>query len=98
MNNLRYQTARHIGHSFRRTTAPLSSTSPDIVLTNFMTSFSYSIIPGPLTSSNHIPVIPDISSSPVLLPIHKTHAFYRTDWDAFKYDANLDMSDLPDVS
>ncbi|KAG0711334.1 RNA-directed DNA polymerase from mobile element jockey [Chionoecetes opilio] len=53
---------------------------------------------GPLTTSDHIPIILDISTSPIPIPVPKSFAFNRTDWDAFDGDESLQMADLPDVS
>lgn len=92
---LRHQTARHIGPFFPTYYGPQSSTSPDIVLTNPNNHFHYSITPGPLTTSDHIPIILDISSSPILIPSSTTLAYHRTNWDAFQNDEILQMNDLP---
>lgn len=95
---LRHQTARHIGPHFSTYYGPVSTTSPDIVLTNSSNFLHYTITPGPLTTSDHIPIILDISTSPILTPSQPFQAFHRTDWDAFKLDEDLDMSDQPDLS
>lgn len=95
---LRHQTARHIGPHFPTYYGPLSATSPDIILTNPTNFLHYSITPGPLTTSDHIPIILDISTSPILTPTQPFLAFHKTDWDAFKQDEALNMTDLPDIS
>ncbi len=95
---LRHRTARHIGPQFPTYYGPLTATSPDIILTNSNNFLFHSIIPGPLTSSDHIPVIMDISTSPILTPTTASYVLHRTDWDAFQSDHDLQMTDHPDVS
>ena len=95
---LRPQTARHLGPHFPTYYGPLSATAPDIVLTNKSFHLTHSISPGPLTSSDHIPLILDISFSPILTPTHPSYAFRKANWDAFESDEQLLMTDHPDPS
>ena len=93
----RRQTARHIGPHFPTYYGPLTATSPDIVITNQAFHLAHSITPGPLTSSDHIPLIIDISSSPIMSPTLPTYSFHKTDWDSFKRDDQLQMPDQNDL-
>ena len=95
---LQRHTARRIGPDFPTYYGPLSATSPDIVLTNANNHLYTYISPGPLTTSDHIPLILDISTSPIVIPKPKSFSFHRTDWDAFRADDSLQMSDRPDVT
>ena len=95
---LRHQTVRHIGPAFPTYYGPNSTSSPDIVLTNTNNFFYHTLTPGPMTTSDHIPIILDISTSPILLPTHETYSFHRTDWDAFKADEDLQMDEQPDIT
>ena len=95
---LRRQTARRLGPTFPTYYGPLSRTSPDIVLTNPSNHFNHHITPGPLTSSDHIPIIIDMSTSPILIPTRLYHSFHTTDWTAFTTDTDLQMTDEPDIS
>lgn len=54
-------TIRHLGPHFPTYYSPLSASSPNIVLTNNDSYLNYAIQPGSLTSSDHIPIILDIS-------------------------------------
>ncbi|XP_063850376.1 uncharacterized protein LOC135094309 [Scylla paramamosain] len=94
---LRRHTACHIGPHFP-TFFNHQTSSPDIALTNRANFLHCSLSSGPLTTSDHVPVILDISTSPILIPSTKTFTFHRTDWDAFKEDDALQMTELPDVS
>ena len=95
---LRRQTARHLGPHFPTYYGPLSATAPDIVLTNNSFHMAHSIFPGPLTSSDHIPLILDISTSPILTQTYPYYAFRKANWDAFKEDDLLLMTNHPDPS
>uniref|UniRef100_A0A0P4W031 Endonuclease/exonuclease/phosphatase domain-containing protein n=1 Tax=Scylla olivacea TaxID=85551 RepID=A0A0P4W031_SCYOL len=94
----RRQTARHIGPNFPTYYGPLSSTSPDIVFSNQTFHYAHSLSPGPLTSSDHIPIIIDISTFPILTPTPLSYSFHRVDWDSFQEDESLDMTDATDIS
>lgn len=61
-----------------------SATSPDIILTNkrhFMNSHSE---PGPITPSDHIPIIFSLSTSPIQVPIIERPSYKKADWDLYK--------------
>ena len=74
------------------------TSSPDIALTNRANFLNYSLSPGPLTTSDHIPIILDISTSPLLVPSTLIFSFSRTHWDTFKRDDALLMTNLPNVT
>ena len=95
---LRHQTATHIGPHFPTYFDLRTASTPDIALTNRANFLHYSFTPGPLTTSDHIPVILDISTSPLLIPATRRFNYNRTDWDAFTQDDALEMSNLPDIS
>uniref|UniRef100_A0A0P4W158 Reverse transcriptase domain-containing protein n=1 Tax=Scylla olivacea TaxID=85551 RepID=A0A0P4W158_SCYOL len=95
---LRRQTAKHIGPNFPTYYGPFSSSSPDIVLTNRLNFLHYTITPGPLTTSDHIPLILDISTSPLLTPTLPTYAYHRTNWEQFTNDNGLQMTNYHDIS
>lgn len=97
-NLLQLQTVKHIGPFFPTFFGPVSSSSPDIVLINPFNPFAHSIRPGPLTSSDHLPMIIDICSSPILVPISPTFSFHSANWDNFKEDGQLDMTSQHDIS
>ena len=98
LDYMRRHTVRHLGPFFPTFHGLQSSSSPDKVLSNPSFSFAYAISPGPLTSSDHLPVVIDISSSPILIPIPPTYSFHNTNWDNFKEDNQLDMTDQPDIT
>ena len=67
-------------------------------MANSVNQFHYTFTPGPLTSSDHIPLILDISSSSILTSIPKTFSFHRTNWDSSKTDDDLQMTGTPDIA
>ena len=56
---LQRHTALHIGPFFPTYYCHRSSSTPDIALTNRANFFHYSLSPGPLTTSDHIPIVLD---------------------------------------
>ena len=73
---------------------PTGNGNPDIVLTNNTFHYNLHLAPGPLTPSDHIPIIAKISTSLIQHPIKPRHQFHKTDWDQYKTiltDFNLDM-------
>ena len=53
--------------------------------------------PVPITS-DHIPIILDIFTNPILTSKPASYSFRRTDWNAFKNDPDLQMTDLPNIT
>ncbi|MPC21738.1 putative RNA-directed DNA polymerase from transposon X-element [Portunus trituberculatus] len=94
----RRHTACHIGPHFPTFYNYNVSSSPDIAITNRVNFLHYSLSPGPLTTSDHIPIILDISTSPLLIPSPQTFNFHKTNWDSFKDDDVLRMKDLTDIA
>ena len=95
---LRHQTIRHIGPHFPTFYGHHSTTAPDIVLTNSSMYLNYHLSPGPFTTSDHTPIIINISTNPILIPKPSSYSFHRTDWETFKDDPDLQMTNLPDIS
>lgn len=56
---------QHIGPHFPTFYTQRRGTNPDIVLTNFKTHHNINITQGPLTTSDHIPIIITLSASPI---------------------------------
>lgn len=95
---LRHHTAKHLGPHFPTFYGPRSTSTPDLVLSNRSNHLSHSLTPGPLTVSDHIPIIMDISTSPILTPIPTTLDYQKTNWNAFTAEEDLKMTNLQDVS
>jgi hypothetical protein len=76
--------AIHDGPYFPTFITHRSKTSPDIVLTNkqvYQNTFSEI---GPLTSSDHIPIVYTISNNPIQIPILQRINFKKANWDRYR--------------
>lgn len=60
---------QHIGPEFPTFYTQRRGTTPDIILTNHRTYHNTYITPGPLTTSDHVPVILTISITLILIPV-----------------------------
>ena len=60
---------RHIGPFFKTRTTATTRRSPDIALSNNRAYHNTYLRPGPLTPSDHLPIIAIISSDPIQIPI-----------------------------
>ena len=74
----------HIGPYFPTLITHNSTTSPDIVLTNNKAFHNIHLQPGPITPSDHIPIIATISANPIQIPIRPRRSFYRANWTQYK--------------
>jgi len=61
-----------------------SATSPDIAISNLKTFHNIHFKPGPLTPSDHIPIIATISANPIQIPIRPRRSFYNADWTGYR--------------
>ena len=78
----------HIGPNFPTFINHRGTTSPDIVLTNRQTFHNITLTPGPLTPSDHIPIIARISANPIQIPIKPRLHYHKADWDKYKDELN----------
>ena len=91
---------QHIGPDFPTYYTCRRGTTPDIILTNHRTYHNHNITPGPLTTSDHIPIILTISTTPILIPTTPRPNFRRADWKKFKNQVTdiLDNNTLNDMT
>lgn len=73
----------HIGPDFKTYITPRASGTPDIVLTNNKINHNIQLIPGPLTTSDHIPIIIKVSASPIQIPVTPRLNFKKANWQNF---------------
>ena len=95
---------QHIGPDFPTFYTHRRGTTPDIVLTNYRTYHNTNFEPGPLTTSDHIPIIFTISTTPILIPVHPRPNYRKADWEKFEATVtdsiannNLDNATLEDI-
>ena len=63
-----------------------SATSPDIVLTNNRDYHNLHLRPGPMTPSDHIPIIATINSNPIQIPIKPRPQTAKANWTSYKQE------------
>ena len=84
----------HIGPNFKTFLGRHQGT-PDIILTNNKAFHNYYIQPGPLTTSDHLPIVLTLSTSPIQIPRKHTKLDMRhADWIGYRQD--LLTYEIPD--
>ena len=76
--------AIHDGPHFPTYITARSKTSPDIIMNNSQAHFNTFAESGLLTSSDHIPIIYKISTSPILTNITPRLNYRRADWSKYR--------------
>ena len=93
---IRHDEIEHIGPTFPTFIRTNASTTPDIVITNKETFHNILLTPGPVTTSDHIPVIATITANPIQIPILPRPHFSRADWDSYK--SHLQNHPIPNLN
>ena len=75
--------AIHKGPFFPTYITQRSKTTPDIILTNTRVFHNTLAENGPLTPSDHIPIIFKISLNPIMIKIPKRFSFKKADWSTY---------------
>ena len=75
-----------IGPEFPTFLSHNAATTPDIVLTNNKTFHNISLKPGPVTPSDHIPIIIKITTKAITIPTIPKININKTNWEIFKED------------
>ena len=57
---------------------------PDLALTNRHHHFNYALLEGPLTSSDHLPMVCQLSTKPIAIPTLPRPSIKEANWDVFK--------------
>ena len=74
---------KHIGPDFPTFLSHNASTTPDIILSNNKTYHNIQIQPGPITPSDHIPILIKITSHPIKIDTPPTYITNKTNWESF---------------
>jgi hypothetical protein len=87
----------HVGPFFPTYINGHHTTTPDIMLQNRRSFYNIHMQAGPLTPSNHIPILINISASPIQIPIKPRQSFHRARWYEYKrelerYSPTIDHS------
>lgn len=77
---------QHIGPHFTTWMNHNRATAPDIVLKNNRAFHNIHLQPGPITPSDHIPIIATISTAPIQIPITPRKSFHRANWELYRQE------------
>ena len=66
---------------------------PDIIIGNKNAHLNYAIQEGPLTTSDHIPIVFTLSTSPIMIPQIERYNQKRANWELFKDEITEEMND-----
>lgn len=78
----------HLGPHFPTFIAHGRMTQPDKVFSNNKAFFNYHIKQGPLTTSDHIPLIFTIATSPIQVPVTPRLQMKKADWSGYRQELN----------
>ena len=87
----------HKGPSFSTFHAHNTTTTPDIILTNYRTYHNTLITQGPLTNSDHIPILLTISTAPIQTQFPPRPNFRTANWEEFQNEINNRMNSNDNV-
>ena len=74
---------QHLGPDFETCRGFLGTGRPDVVLANRLCFHNYHISEGPLTSSDHSPIVMTISTRPITIPTPQRFLYREADWPAY---------------
>ena len=69
-----------------------SNTKPDVVLGNRHAFYNIAILPGELTTSDHLPVVVKLSTKPIVKDVQSKFYFKNADWDKFKVTVEREIN------
>lgn len=92
---IRQETVQHLGPDFKTFINTRSTGTPDIILANNRMIHNTYIRAGPLTSSDHLPVILKLSAAPIQVPITPRLNKKEANWVGFEEElSNYIIPDL----
>lgn len=89
------RTLQHIGPDFPTYLAHNTATTPDIILTNYKTHHNTYTSQGPLTTSDHIPIILTISAKPIQVPCQPRPNLSQANWENFSTEITETIESSP---
>lgn len=72
--------------SFKTYIGPTGAGTLDIMLANHNIIFNYRVTAGDVTTSDHIPIISELNSSPILIPTLPKFSLANANWQQFRED------------
>lgn len=85
----------HIGPNFHTYIGARSTSNPDKIFSNNRAFFNYYSSSGPLTGSDHLPIVFKISTSPIQIPARPRLLMGRANWEEYQND--LRNHQVPDL-
>lgn len=76
----------HLGPDFDTFHGHQGVGRPDVVLANRWTHHSHLVESGPLTSSDHMPILLTVSCVPIAVPARERRVYARADWTGYTSD------------
>ena len=73
----------HLGPPFKTFANHLGAGTPDLILTNRRTVHCHRILPGPGNTSDHLPMLMEISCSAIHVPAPERFVYSQADWPAY---------------
>ena len=83
----------HLGPEFDTFLSPTGKGKPDIVLGNRNIYMNMAIKQGPITTSDHIPLIITLATKPIMIPQRKMLDEKKANWDVFQREVERHMED-----
>lgn len=74
----------HLGPYFPTFIGARTQSTPDRVFTNNKAFLNYYLQEGPLTGSDHLPVIMTLSTSPIQIPVRSRFIMHKANWDSYR--------------
>lgn len=68
--------------------SPVGVGKPDIMLTNNNDFLNIAVSAGPHTTSDHIPIVIKLATSPIMLPSSPRFNFNKANWESFRQELN----------
>lgn len=87
-NFMNYGKLINLGPNFKTFIGHGNMTTPDRVFSNNKACLNYYLKQGPLTTSDHIPMILTLSTSPIQIPTKERYLMHKANWESFKSEVN----------
>ena len=87
---------QRLGPYFPTFYRPNTFTKTDIVLSNYRITYKYLISEGPAKTSDHVPILMKISTSPFQVEIPPRRSFRKANWTKYKNILNTHQQTLGD--
>lgn len=84
---------QYLGPNFK--TLANGTGKPDLIFANRHANFNYHITQGSITSSDHLPIIWKIASTPIKLPQKPRPNLKLANWNCYRESITADINNLP---